>query len=311
MQRAARFRWAAIYFIVGVVFMVVVQVWCDQIPEDPIGITLWDLGFHIIPNDIPRAGADACMLALYAIAIVRLGFVALPDRQSPWEVLTRFLWIWGTLYWLRGCTIGLTRFPRLLPGEYPLAEPDGLLMGLWGIIGGHRPSQSDFMFSGHTATMTLLGLFVSYYTFRHFFSKVYWLAVLVGYWTIIASRLHYTADVVIAIIITTALFYAFHLFADPEFLSGWRASITIDLPAHEVLTLPLKLMDPATGKTYDVGMARAEGTDVVYRYAEPPVVGEGLLDEYSEPLATYRPGRYSTEARRSTYRWIVTLLGGN
>jgi len=271
---------------------------------------LWDLGFHIIPNDIPRAAADACMLCLYAIAIARLGFVALPDRQSPWEVLIRFLWIWGTLYWLRGCTIGLTRFPRLLPGEYPLADPDGLLMGLWGIIGGHRPSQSDFMFSGHTATMTLLGLFVSYYTFHHLFSKFYWLAVLVGYWSIIASRLHYSADVVIAIIITGLLFHAFHLLADPECLSGWRSFIVVELPAHDMLYLPMKLVDQKTGRTFEVVVTREHDTDVVYRFSDE-VRGKSVLDEHSEVLSTYRPGRYSTEARRAAYKWVVTLLGGN
>lgn len=309
MERGTRAIYAAIYFLVGIAFMVVVQVWTDQVPTDPTGFSLWDLGFYIFPNDLPHWGADIAVYILFAFAIVRLALISLPDKQSPAEIGIRFLWLWGTVYYLRGCTIGVTRFPRLLPEENPMAVPDGLMLGLWGLITGDRSTQSDFMFSGHTATMTLLGHFVSYYTFRHAFSRLYWVLVLCGYWAILASRIHYTADILVAIIIATLLFYLFHVIVDPDFFTGWRSALVVSFPPDIELGLPLKIVD-SNGKEYNVAQLTYHG-DVLGRESITTGTGTAADNKQQQLLKSITPGRYSSEGRRSMYQFFVRLLGGN
>jgi hypothetical protein len=194
----------------------------------------------------------------------------------------------GIMYYLRGFTVGLTRFPRLLPTG-PIPHSDGLGWALLSIVSGDHPSESDFMFSGHTATMTLMGLFVSYYTFRHFFSHLYWLLVLGGYWAIIAARIHYTADVMVAIIVSILVFTLFHAVADPDWLSGWRSTLTVTMPGNVEFTLPIRLVDGASPPNEWV--------------VHPPNGAGGL--------GYLRVGRYSTPYRRSFFSNLVHLLGGH
>lgn len=237
---------------------------------------LWDLGFVIIPRDMPRWGADIFLGVVVVFALARILFLPLPDPQmTRLEVLTRFAWVYGTMWWLRGFTVGLTRFPRLDP-EAPLVDYDGIMVNMWGM------AQADFMFSGHAQTMTLCGLFVSYYTFHHLYSQLMWILVLAGYWAVLAARIHYSADVVVAIIIASLVFFLFHLLADPDCLSGWRSVLIVSMPPESgAMSLPMTLTD-STGRKWEI-------------------TGQG----------TVQMGRYSTPARRGAFRWLVGLLGGH
>jgi hypothetical protein len=253
-------------------------VWIDHVPIDyPASWVLWDLGFVIIPRDMPRWGADVFLGAVVVFALVRILLLPFPDPQmTRLEVLTRFAWVWGTMWWLRACTVGLTRFPRLDP-EAPLSDYDNILINMWGV------AQADFMFSGHAQTMTMCGLFVSYYTFHHLYSQLMWLLVLAGYWAVLAARIHYSADVVVAITIATLMFFLFHLLVDPDCLSGWRSALVVSIPptGDGTMTLPMTLTD-GTGRKWEIR-------------------GQGSV----------QLGRYSSPARREAYRWIVGLLGGH
>jgi hypothetical protein len=238
---------------------------------------LWDLGFVIIPRDMPRWAADIFLYVVVVFALVRILALPLPDSQmTRVEILTRFAWVWGTMWWIRGCTVGLTRFPRLDP-EAPLS--DDLSANLMSM------AQADFMFSGHAQTMTLCGLFVSYYTFHHLYSQLMWVLVLAGYWAILAARIHYSADIVVAIVIAGLVFFLFHLLVDPDCLSGWRSVLVVSVPPDaQGMTLPMTLSDGA-GRKWEIKGPAAGG-----------------------PI---HPGRYSTPARRSAFRWVVGLLGGH
>jgi hypothetical protein len=55
---------------------------------------LWDLGFLVIPNDLPKWGADIALGLLVSIGLARLTFVPLPDGQSHLEIWTRFGFVW-------------------------------------------------------------------------------------------------------------------------------------------------------------------------------------------------------------------------
>lgn len=304
-SRGKRAILALVWLLVGAFFNLVLQVWIDKVPTDynPT-LVLWDLGFVIIPNDLPKWGADVALIALFVVAILRLTFVPYPNGMSPLEVWIRFGWVWGMLYYLRGCTVGLTRFPRLLPYG-PLPEGyDGLFGGLWGILSGATPTQADFMFSGHTATMTLLGLFVSYYGFRRFFSHIYWLLVFVGYWAIIASRIHYTADVLVAIIVTFLVFSLFHAFADPEWMTAWRAVLTIRMDKDEKIVLPMTIYEGGSSGRYWEVYAPQEDEDGLNATSDKKRAYE------SNKLHVLHVGRYSNEERRGVYYYFMWLLTG-
>jgi hypothetical protein len=163
MQRRTRAAISLGFLLVGALFNLVLQVWVDYVPTDyDPNFVLWDLGtkdfqrnfilnfcskgFQFIPNDIPKWGADMALGLLLVIAAVRLTFVPFPDGISRLEVWTRFGFAWGTLYYLRGFTVGLTRFPRLLPAG-PIPPSDGLGWALLSIVSGAHPSEADFMFS--------------------------------------------------------------------------------------------------------------------------------------------------------------------
>ena len=265
----------------GGLFSAVVQVWIDHVPTDyPSGWKLWDLGFLFIPHDLPRWGADVALLIIIAFGLARLMLVPLPDRhQSRLEVFIRFCFVWGTLIILRCFTVGLTRFPRIDPlGPLPVYQGLG-----WNILDPNSLSEADFMFSGHAVIMTLMGLFVSYYTFRHAFSLLFWLLVLGGYWAILSSRLHYSADVVVAIVITALVFWLYHLLVDPECLSGWRSVVALSIeppPGVNGMVGPLQLHD-AVGRKWQIS-------------AMGPV----------------NVGGYSSWERRAVYRDLLSLLGG-
>lgn len=265
----------------GGFFSAIVQVWIDHVPQDyPSGWQLWDLGFLIIPHDIPRWGADLALLIIVVVGLVRLMLVALPDKhQSRLEIFIRFLWVWGTLIILRCFTVGLTRFPRIEP-QGPLAEYKGLG---WNIFDPKSLAEADFMFSGHAVIMTLMGLFVSYYTWRHVFAVLFWILVLGGYWAILASRLHYSADVVVAILMSGLVFWLFHVVVDPECLAGWRSTLVLSIeppPGLNGMTGPLQLEDGA-GRKWSV-----PGTVPIH------------------------VGAYSSPERRALFRNALALLGG-
>jgi len=251
-----------------------------HLKDYPYGWVLWDLGFVFIPHDIPRWGADLALGIVVLFGLARLLLVTLPDNQSRLEIFIRFCYIWGTLIFLRCFTVGLTRFPRIDP-QGPLPEYKGLG---WHILDAQSLAEADFMFSGHAVIMTLMGLFVSYYTFRHAYATLFWALVVCGYWAILSARLHYTADVVVAILMSMLVFWLYHMIADPDCLSGWRAVLIVSMePPTGGMSAPLTLKD-GTGKTWEL-----------------IAPGPGVI----------QVGRYSSPERRALWSDFVALLGGH
>jgi hypothetical protein len=140
------------------------------------------------------------------------------------------------------------------------------------------------MFSGHTATMTLLGLFVSYYTFRRFMSQIFWILVLFGYFVVISSRIHYTADVAVAITLAYLVFSLFHAWFDPEWLWGYRSSLTVEMDPGTKLALPVNIID-ANGNQW--------------------------MTTFNHAANIITVGPYTNPSRRRMYEWFSELLVGS
>ena len=132
------------------------------------------------------------------------------DRQLAFR---RFLLIQSIVYFLRALTIPDTRYPGLIhsPERY---KPTVWIWGAMLMMVGIRATGTDFMFSGHTALWVVTASMVSKYTNYKWGAVVYWIFNALGIISLLSLEEHYLADIVVSIIISKLVFWAYHLFFD-------------------------------------------------------------------------------------------------
>ena len=140
-------------------------------------------------------------------------------------VLRRWMLIWAACYGIRALLVWTTRYPRTPYNQvenYVAANP---LLGSLLILTGVRSTQTDFMFSGHTATWTVLTLMAhTYIGGNNVFTTLYTVLNAIGVFMLIAVREHYTADVVVAFFIAKMVFWIYHLVLT-KWLHRWVVAI--------------------------------------------------------------------------------------
>uniref|UniRef100_A0A8C4NCF9 Sterile alpha motif domain containing 8 n=1 Tax=Eptatretus burgeri TaxID=7764 RepID=A0A8C4NCF9_EPTBU len=145
--------------------------------------------------------------------------------SSMWIVLRRMCALAGTVFLLRCVCMFVTSLS--VPGTH-LKCSAKLYHGGWTklrraleiwigfgmtLTGVH--TCGDYMFSGHTALLTLLNFFITEYTPRSWvwLHTASWVLNLFGVFFVLAAHEHYSIDVVLAFYISTRLFLYYHTLA--------------------------------------------------------------------------------------------------
>eukprot|EP00401_Gymnodinium_catenatum_P039367 CAMPEP_0117490084 /NCGR_PEP_ID=MMETSP0784-20121206/17369_1 /TAXON_ID=39447 /ORGANISM="" /LENGTH=422 /DNA_ID=CAMNT_0005284833 /DNA_START=65 /DNA_END=1330 /DNA_ORIENTATION=- len=194
-------------------------------------VVLWDLVFENLPYMDGTAYADFYAGALPLVTFFR--FVVVPGPFSMrWTVFCRYLTCWGLLWLCRAFTILVTPLPNPdLTCKPSVTFPNNIWLEAWAFLPidpryWERTCQ-DVLFSGHTAVITLSVLFFFKYSAaapwfestvdasaccsRVTVINIVGCAVLLsGYYFIIASRFHYTIDVLIGAMMTFMVVQGYH-----------------------------------------------------------------------------------------------------
>lgn len=169
---------------------------------------------------------EYCGLALFIIFNVILLF-----HKYRAIILRRLFSIFGSVFLLRCVTMLITSLS--VPGRHLTctAQPYGNWLErlsqafkIW--QGGGMSIQGvrtcgDYMFSGHTVTLTLLNFFITEYTpadtyYARVLHTLVWVINLFGVFFILAAHEHYSIDVFIAFYISTRLFLYYHTLANNQ-----------------------------------------------------------------------------------------------
>ncbi|KAG9509915.1 Sphingomyelin synthase-related 1, partial [Fragariocoptes setiger] len=223
---------AMIYFLfstwITAIVMVIVH---DRVPDMLVFPPLPDIVLDNVPF-IPWAFAmcEYCGLTLFIIFCIVLIF-----HKYRFIILRRLFSLFGSVFLLRCVTMLITSLS--VPGRHLKckARPYGnwierlyqafmIWQGGGMSIKGVRTC-GDYMFSGHTVTLTLLNFFITEYTSGssycvHILHTAAWVINLFGVFFILAAHEHYSIDVFIAFYISTRLFLYYHTLANNQRNSG-------------------------------------------------------------------------------------------
>lgn len=204
--------------------------------------TLWDLGFQLLPEVRSTALAELGARATPVLVFIR--FIAMPGPWSMrWTIATRCLLIWGLIWALRAIMIVSTALPNPDRTCQPhVSFPDNIfleaLVNMPFVFWESELTCQDVLFSGHTAALTLATMtWIRYAPWapclpkstsmlgEHLFQILMVLSMFLGYYVIIASKFHYTADVLVAAISTALIFQAYHSAMRLSFLPESKPSL--------------------------------------------------------------------------------------
>ncbi|KAK3099907.1 hypothetical protein FSP39_011606 [Pinctada imbricata] len=187
----------------------------------------------IILDNLPYAswGSTAAEMCLLILTILILSLTVVHKNRAI--MARRVFALMGTMYLLRCVCIIVTSVPVPDPNKecdvFPAANIWHKLFRAFQMFSrmgvavmGNRTC-GDYIFSGHTAMLTILNLFLNEYTPKswkifHFFC---WTLNIMGMFFILLHRGHYSIDVVVAFYISFQMFGNYHALAESR-LASWR-----------------------------------------------------------------------------------------
>ncbi|KAL0266353.1 UNVERIFIED_CONTAM: hypothetical protein PYX00_008923 [Menopon gallinae] len=230
-------------FIVTWITAFVMVIVHNRVPDMKKYPPLPDIFLDNVPH-IPWAFA---MCEFTGTLMLIIWIAVLIFHKHRFILLRRFFALSGTVFLLRCVTMLITSLS--VPGTHlqcnPMVEElqldNGSYHSVWvkarqayfiwrgaGMsIQGVRTC-GDYMFSGHTAALTILNFFITEYTPRHlyFMHTFSWILNMFGIFFILSAHEHYSIDVFIAFYITSRLFLYYHTLANNQALMQRDSSRT-------------------------------------------------------------------------------------
>lgn len=180
----------------------------------------------IILDNIPHIPWAFEMCEVTGMILMSLWFIVVLFHKHRFILMRRFFSISGTIFMLRCVTMLITSLS--VPGTHLECQPrpygdiwnklhnayiiwTGAGMSLQGVR-----TCGDYMFSGHTVSLTLLNFFITEYSSRriYFLHTFTWICNIFGIFFILAAHEHYSIDVFVAFYITSRLFMYYHMLAN-------------------------------------------------------------------------------------------------
>jgi len=168
---------------------------------------LRDIGFSILPFVEWEAGVNYIMFALIVIAIINTLFWQ--KVSGTLTVIRRTLFIWGFVFLLRSISITST----ILPNPDSNCKPqhfNNFFHATFLFLAGQVETCYDCLFSGHSCTMVLSVMIFYQYTKNIFLRWIMFVPGFFGLLLIIATRFHYTVDVIYGTCISLLFFNLYH-----------------------------------------------------------------------------------------------------
>merc|ERR1719187_1207140 len=204
----------------------------DRVPDMNKSPPLPDIILDNVPH-IPWAFEMAeisGMILLFIWALVIL------FHKHRFIIARRFFSLAGTIFLLRCVTMLITSLS--VPGAHldckprPYATWANRLYNAYIIWSGAGLSMKgvrtcgDYMFSGHTVSLTLLNFFITEYTSRkiYFLHTFTWVLSCFGVFFILAAHEHYSIDVFVAFYITSRLFLYYHTLVNNRAVTKYQES---------------------------------------------------------------------------------------
>jgi len=196
----------------------------DRVPDMETYPPLPDILLDNIPH-IPWAFE---MCEVTGMTLLSLWLLVVLFHKHRFILMRRFFSISGTIFLLRCVTMLITSLS--VPGKHldcaprPYGDIYNKLYNAFVIWTGAGMTLQgvrtcgDYMFSGHTVSLTLLNFFITEYSSRKLYMlhTFTWICNVFGVFFILAAHEHYSIDVFVAFYITSRLFMYYHTLANQQ-----------------------------------------------------------------------------------------------
>lgn len=163
---------------------------------------LYDIGFKYLPYISPRI-CDLLLSSLGLYFIIKWIFI---DRTKIYN----FTKMMSLIFIIRVLCFGSTTVPVPIPNCNVRKVGDPIIWNVLPyLVNYHTYSCYDLMFSGHAAHSTLIWLYTMIYVNNFYEKIIITISSLLCNILIIASRIHYTHDVIVGITIAILMFGTF------------------------------------------------------------------------------------------------------
>lgn len=179
---------------------------------------LHDLLFTILPDwsNMRSWLPDILLSPLIAIGFIFSVFLA-RNRRIPYQgfvVMRRILFIVSSLYIFRTITFFMTTVPSPMNGCSPIYVRDHDLTNYLILIGrmasGKVTACTDNIYSGHTTLITVMVLSLVHYSGTMLIRVYAVFHGLAAIFSILITRLHYSVDVIIALLLASFVYLGYH-----------------------------------------------------------------------------------------------------